>query len=129
MPGDPKDFLNVHTTTFSANKANGKDMGLFFDVPTTHYTISSKAWTVPVNGYIVSYRGHEHDGGSGVSVSINGKTACSSLPTYAEIGNKGVTEGKHFSVTQFSLCNEKVKISKGNQLVVKADYDTEKYPQ
>jgi len=82
-----------------------------------------------VDGFIVGIRGHEHDGGSGVSVSINGKTICSSVPTYAKVEGKGATEETHFTIAQFSLCNDNVKISKGDKLIVKADFDTEKHPQ
>jgi hypothetical protein len=60
LPGKPEGYLHSEPLAFSAAPCsiNRTD----FHVPTKQYSTTSKEWIMPVDGYIVSIRGHEHDG-------------------------------------------------------------------
>jgi hypothetical protein len=60
--------------------------------------------------------------GTGVFVSVNEKLVCSSLPTYEKVQN-------HFRVKEFSSCDTPIPLKKGDKIVMRADFDIEKYPQ
>jgi hypothetical protein len=58
LPGKPEGYLSSQVQVFSAAPCNQTS----FNVPTKQFTTASKEWIVPVNGYIINIRGHEHDG-------------------------------------------------------------------
>jgi hypothetical protein len=59
LPGRPEGYLNTNTITLSA-AAGCKNVA--FNVPTKQYSTESKEWIMPIDGYITTVRGHEHDG-------------------------------------------------------------------
>jgi hypothetical protein len=70
-----------------------------------------------------------YQSGTGVHIFVNGKNICSSLPTYTKVESHGESEVVHFTIKEMSLCQTQHKLAKGDALMIRADYDTEKYPQ
>ncbi|KAF2437194.1 hypothetical protein EJ08DRAFT_691495 [Tothia fuscella] len=85
-------------------------------------TMSNK-FEVYVDGYIVTAKGHMHDGGDRMVLYVNEKEVCTSKPIYSPngIGNETVLTG----MTQ---CNNVFQVKKGDYLKMKSVYDLSKHP-
>jgi hypothetical protein len=59
LPGKPEGYLNSQTIPFSAAAACENTR---FNVPTKQFSTESKEWAMPIDGYILNVRGHQHDG-------------------------------------------------------------------
>jgi len=66
---------------------------------------------------IVWARGHLHSGGVKMTMKINGKLVCTSLPKY---DSKGV-------ITQMSLCPTPIQVKKGDKVTIASMYDTKQH--
>jgi len=72
-----------------------------------------------------------HDGGTGITLSVNGKEVCDSKAIYGgETGTwKGGEGGKGWAtMSGISDCSGPIKIAKGDKLYLQADYDLVKHP-
>jgi hypothetical protein len=58
LPGKPEGWFNTYPLILMANPCNMSS----FHPPTKQYSTTSQGWPMPVDGYIISIRGHEHDG-------------------------------------------------------------------
>jgi hypothetical protein len=58
LPGKPEGFLNSQSIAFAAAPCNMSS----FNVPQKQFSTSSLGWKMPTDGYIISARGHQHDG-------------------------------------------------------------------
>jgi len=125
MPGTPEGYLNTQSIMFSATPCDQTA----FNVPAKQYSISSNEWIVPVDLTLINARGHQHDGGVGMQVFVNGKQICSTVPTYSKMESRGKNEQVHFTIREMSLCQPRAELKKGDVLVIKSDYDVERYPQ
>jgi hypothetical protein len=126
LPGKPEGYLDAHSLTLSVAPCNETA----FKLPRPQYSKTSQGWTVPADGYIVNIRGHEHDGGAGVHVSVNGRNTCNSIPTYGgqkDYEAKGEGQGWE-TISEMSFCPQQVKLTKGDTITVTADYDIAKHP-
>jgi hypothetical protein len=63
---------------------------------------------------IVWARGHLHSGGVKMTMKINNKLVCTSVPTYDA---KGV-------ITQMSLCPTPIQVKKGDKVTIASMYNT-----
>jgi len=79
-------------------------------------TTSSKM-TASSNATIVWARGHLHSGGVDVKLMVNGKTACTSSPTYNAEGG----------ITTMSICPEPINIKAGDAVTISSNYDLSKH--
>jgi len=86
--------------------------------------------TVSQDGYIVNARGHLHDGGVNMEVKLNDKVVCDSKAEYGGPGHEGKSpEGKAWStLASTTACEKPIKVSKGDQLAITANFNLEKYP-
>jgi len=78
---------------------------------------TSPRMNVNNNATIVWARGHLHAGGVNALLMVNGKTACTSLPTY---DNKGV-------ITHMTLCPKPISVKKGDVITISSLYDLSKH--
>lgn len=78
---------------------------------------TSPPMNVNSDAVIVWARGHIHAGGEKMTLSINGKVACTSLPNY---NSKGV-------ITTMSLCPEPIPVKKGQYVTITSTYDLTKH--
>jgi hypothetical protein len=70
-----------------------------------------------------------HRRGVGVHVFVNGNKACSSIPLYSKVESRGKGELEHYTIKEMQACTDQIRLKSGDTLQIKADYDTEKYPQ
>jgi len=102
------------------------------------YTIRAKPWRATLDGQIIGYGGHVHDGGVRVNMLVNGVKDCSSEATYGatdEFKSKGVPMMNKNSATVHisnmtvcsgpKLANKYMK--KGQLYTITADYDYNQY--
>jgi hypothetical protein len=66
---------------------------------------------------IVWARGHLHAGGVKMDLNVNGKTVCTSRPTY---NSKNV-------ITNMSLCPDVIPITRGSYVTISSEYDLTKH--
>jgi len=78
---------------------------------------TSSPMTISQDATIVWARGHLHAGGEKMTMSINGKVVCTSLPKY---NDKGV-------ITIMSLCPEPIPVKKGESMTISSTYDLSKH--
>jgi hypothetical protein len=66
-----------------------------------------------------------------MEIKINGKQICHSTVIYGGPGHEGTgPDGKPWAtVSETTLCPQEVKVSKGDKMVIQANYDTEAHPQ
>jgi hypothetical protein len=92
---------------------------------------------VEIDGYIFAVRGHLHDGGDYVGITVNGQSkvgdswnihgsSCADQLTQCE--SKGVYNGGKGSLTDMTVCQEPIPVKKGDMLVITAKYDLEAHP-
>jgi hypothetical protein len=74
--------------------------------------------------------GHLHDGGNDIQLTINGKEICDSKAIYGGKGFEGKSaDGKAWNtINHMDLCPTTIPLKRGDELVIQANYDTEKHP-
>jgi len=82
-------------------------------------TGGTSSGVIPVerDATIVWARGHLHSGGVKMTMKINNKLVCTSVPTYDA---KGV-------ITQMSLCPTPIQVKKGDKVTIASMYDTKQH--
>jgi hypothetical protein len=130
IPSRPADYLDTHTMPFTATSCA---TGPFVKPPSKQYSLKSKAWQIPSTGYIVNMKGHMHDGGDSVQVSLNYKMVCNSLASYGSSKeyqtNETLSDGtKWATLSDMSMCADPIAVTKGDNITIVANYDTNKHP-
>ena len=70
-----------------------------------------------------------HDGGTSVSLSLNGKHQCTSTAVYGGQGGRLTVNGKIWeTISKMTECNEPIRVKVGDIIKVKGTYDTKKHP-
>jgi hypothetical protein len=62
-------------------------------------------------------KGHLHDGGDTITMLVNDKPVCRSVPEY-----------KNGAITSMSTCNDPIKLKAGDEITVHTVYDLPKHP-
>ena len=99
---------------------------------------SHKAWnltgpsmTMGQDSYLFQQKGHVHDGGESMTVSINGKLVCTSQAKYGgKLGTMFDANGKATwqTIDSMGQCTDLIALKKGDMVVLEAFYDDEKHP-
>jgi len=91
-------------------------------------------WKSTVSGKFLEAVGHLHDGGTDITLFVNGKKVCKSgqvygaKPEFIEPDSMGDMAGmKHISAC--GVCQNFAEISKGDTIKMVANYDTSKHAQ
>jgi hypothetical protein len=86
---------------------------------------------IPVDGHIINAKGHLHDGGVRVELTLNGKVVCDSHAQYGGDGGEGVApDGRPWqTIRQMSQCTDPIPVKKGDILGLKSYYNTKLHPQ
>jgi hypothetical protein len=94
------------------------------------FSFASNNLTIGRDGYLLNSRGHMHNGGVGVVVSVNGKESCTSKAIYGGEGHEGVDpDGKPWStLRELTICDQPIEVKKGDKLGLEAQFDMEKHP-
>ncbi|KAF2668934.1 hypothetical protein BT63DRAFT_478836 [Microthyrium microscopicum] len=129
IPGRPPGSLDVQVQVLSVNQCETKDIRLHAPEGKKAFSFQSQNITVLNDGYILSRRGHLHDGGVNIDFKVNGKTICDSRAIYGgEKGSLKTEDGVWETVSATVECHEPVKVSKGDVITLSAHYDLEKHP-
>lgn len=80
IEGHPSNFQELKPVWFDVaqcgiSEVSGRTPGAKFD-------ITALPWTANFDGEVLFAGGHLHDGGTEVSLSVDGKVICQSIPTY-----------------------------------------------
>jgi hypothetical protein len=120
----PQNYIDASTVILSATGCGSP--GYKPPQGATNYNHTSKEFKIKQNGWMVNARGHLHDGGTSIQLWHNDKMVCNSLPTYGL--PPGAQPGSGETILDMSWCYDPVKLSKGDNLVVKTFYDTKLHP-
>jgi hypothetical protein len=83
-----------------------------------------------MDGYFLNTYAHLRDGGIDMSIKINDKEICHSEALYGGPGHEGLTEtDEPFSIILgTTMCDQPIKVRKGDKLDVSARFDMVKRP-
>jgi hypothetical protein len=131
LPGKPAGYLNVKQTMVNPDTCGGDD-GYAIHPPAgkKKFTVESKTIVMKESGWLVRSRGHLHDGGNAIILTVNGKVACKSEALYGGPGFefKG-DDGKTFeTINKSTECIDPILLKKGDKLHIFADFDLDKHP-
>jgi hypothetical protein len=131
LPGKQPGFLSSGTSGIDIGMCSGKT-GMFITAPKgeERFTFSGKDVTVGHDGYFLSLHGHMHDGGTDITVKLNGKEVCISKAEYGGEGHSGVGEdGKPWTTIRgMTTCDQPIKVKKGDKLGIEAHFDMASHP-
>lgn len=92
--------------------------------------MTSPTFRMPKAGTIINMKGHLHDAGVSISLSVNNQTVCESKAIYGGDGSSAVgPDGKAWqTIHQMTQCTQPVAVKVGDVLSVKSVYDTTLHP-
>jgi hypothetical protein len=131
IPGKPKGFMNSRLLWMDVVGC-GKKTSEIAPINDKEFVFHTKTWTSDRSGPMLSFAGHEHDGGSNVELYVNDRLICAShasygeTPGYVQKNIMGMEEMMHISGMR--TCTDMGEIKKGDKVQVKAYYDFVKYP-
>lgn len=118
---------DVSGATLSVTQCDGANTAIRPPAGQKVFAISSKDMKVDMDGYIFGVRGHLHDGGDYVGLTVNNKSLCESKAIYG--GKSGTSEnGNWQTLSDMSMCKELIPVKKGDTLSVVAKYDLLAHP-
>ncbi|KAF1811598.1 hypothetical protein P152DRAFT_483041 [Eremomyces bilateralis CBS 781.70] len=89
----------------------------------------SKKWGILSDGYIVSAKGHLHDGGDKMVLFLNDKEVCTSEAIYGGAGGTTTINGKEWEMLNgMSQCSNSIAVKAGDYISMEAFYDLAKHP-
>jgi hypothetical protein len=70
-----------------------------------------------------------HDGGTGVSLFINGKQVCTSKAVYGAGGEKALVNGQTWeTIAKMTECLDPIPVKAGDVIKVEGGFDTATHP-
>ena len=103
-----------------------------FRVPNgqTQYNASSPSVHIPQDGYIINAKGHMHDGGINVVLTLNGKVICNSRAIYGGSESETVGPGgkQWETIREMTQCTDAVPVKAGDVVRMSSVYDTGLHP-
>jgi Stress up-regulated Nod 19 len=130
LPGDTPGMMDTSVGIMTVNQCDLiPNPFLQSPVGKKMFDMKSKDITILQDGFMLSRRGHMHDGGTGMVLKINDKVVCDSK---AEYGGSGTFKGENGKDVQalsgMKECNDPVPVKKGDRLSIEAYFDLEKHP-
>jgi len=94
------------------------------------FVIKSQNIVALKDGWIINARGHMHDGGVNLFLTVNDKVVCNSTAIYGGEGHTAKTaDGKVWeTINTSSYCNKTIPVKKGDKIVMQANYDVGLHP-
>ncbi|KAF2671000.1 hypothetical protein BT63DRAFT_477559 [Microthyrium microscopicum] len=138
MKGSADTAADASVSMFSVTGCDFPD----YHPKTRVYNISSAAVPSPSNGYIINAKGHLHDGGDHIVLTVNGNVVCDSKAIYTKSSGAG-GGGHHHKrdtldaqapqedwdvITEMTQCTKPIPVKKGDKLQMVSYYDGEKHP-
>ncbi|KAE9980993.1 hypothetical protein EG328_011894 [Venturia inaequalis] len=145
MPGKAKGLMEASMYVMVPAQCEGQFGIISGAGRSPQFSVKGKAMTVTRDATILAFRGHLHDGGDTLSVTINNQTVCESKAKYGPaaalsgIGAMGSHErnvadpGPHGdalfeTIVEMSQCYGPIEVKKGDTYLLEAKYDTVKHP-
>ncbi|KAF2663448.1 hypothetical protein BT63DRAFT_119198 [Microthyrium microscopicum] len=120
VPGQPAGYLDSGVVMFAMNQCDGWSMPSIRGWPGYNkFTIKGTPATAVMDGYMLLRRGRVHDGGTSITLRVNGRTVCDSQAVYGQAGT---------GVSNMTQCTDPMKIIRGDQMEVEAYFDLDKHP-
>jgi len=96
----------------------------------TKFSVNGTAMDVLQDGYIITSKGHLHDGGIDISIKINGREQCVSKAEYGGVGatRRGPTNEVWTTIRTMTYCPGPVRVKKGDKVSLEAHYDISLHP-
>jgi Stress up-regulated Nod 19 len=85
---------------------------------------------MPEDGFIINAKGHLHDGGVQVLLTLNDRVICDSRAIYGGDGSSSVgPNGKPWeTIREMTQCTDAIAIKKGDVISMRSVYDTSLHP-
>lgn len=128
IPGKPEGIMNTNVGIMSVNQCD-LIPNPFLRPPQGKkvFELKSKNLTITQDGYLLSRRGHMHDGGTGMTIKINDKLICDSKAIYNKV--RSMEDGTESDALSGMVeCNEPFQVKRGDTLSVEAFFDLNKHP-
>jgi hypothetical protein len=96
----------------------------------SEYNVTSPIVHMPNDGYIINAKGHMHDGGVNVVLTLNGKVICESRAIYGGSGSESVgPDGKPWqTIREMTQCTNAIPVKKGDVIRMLSVYNTNLHP-
>jgi hypothetical protein len=79
---------------------------------------------------LLDYTDQIPDGGTDITMKLNGKAACTSVAKYGGEGHTTNIDGKNWeTLAGMSPCTEAIAVKKGDVMTFEARYDLDVHPQ
>jgi len=129
VDGRIEDALEVSIQTVSVTGC-GLDLGIVPKATDKHLNLTSRAFPVMNDGYLVGAKGHLHDGGDNLILKVNNVTVCDSKAVYGGAASTAkMADGTTWeTINHMTQCQEPVPVKKGDVLTVHANYDFVLHP-
>jgi hypothetical protein len=130
LPGDTLGMMDTSVGIMSVNQCDDLP-NPFLRPPAGNkaFDMKSKNITILQDGYMVSRRGHMHDGGTGMVLKVNDKVVCDSKAEYGTRGTFKADDGREIqALSGMKECNEPLSVKRGDRLSIEAYFDLEKHP-
>jgi hypothetical protein len=130
VPGSTPGMMDTSVGIFSVNQCD-RIPSPFLRAPPGKkaFTMQSKNITILQDGYMLSRRGHMHDGGTGILFKVNDKVVCDSKAIYGRGQKFKGNDGKDFDALNGMVeCTDPVPVKRGDQIYLEAGFDLDKHP-
>jgi hypothetical protein len=130
LPGNTPGMMDTSVGIMSINQCDAMP-NPFLQPPAGKkvFDMKSKEITILQDGYMLSRRGHMHDGGTGIIMKVNEKVVCDSKAEYGADGNfKSEDSAEVKALSGMKECNEPVAVKKGDIIKLEAYFDLEQHP-
>jgi Stress up-regulated Nod 19 len=130
LPGSTPGIMDTSVGIMSVNQCDAIPNPFLRPPPGKKmFDMRSSEITILQNGYMLSRRGHMHDGGTGMVLKVNDKVVCDSKAQYGGSGTFKEASGKEFqALSGMKECNDPVTVKKGEKLSIEAYFDLDNHP-
>lgn len=130
VPDSTPDMMDTSVGIMSVNQCDR------FPNPFLHappgmkaFVMQSKNITITQDGYMLSRRGHMHDGGTGILFKVNDKVVCDSKAIYGRGQKLKSDDGKDVDALNGMVeCTDPVPVKRGDQIYLEAGFDLDMHP-
>lgn len=130
IPGRVPNMMDASIQMTNVGVCNG--VGGSFNLPPDMktFTLNGTAMDVLDDGYLITSRGHLHDGGQDIVIKVNGKEICLSTAEYGGEGSTRKSEDGSVweTIREMTYCPGPIKVKKGDKIDLEARYNFEKHP-
>ncbi|QDS73332.1 hypothetical protein FKW77_006551 [Venturia effusa] len=130
LPGETPDMMDTAVGIMTINQCDANMIPMLKPPEGKKvWDMKSKDLTITQDGFLLSRRGHMHDGGTGMILKVNDQVVCDSKAEYGADGSfKGADGAEVKALSGMKECTEPIAVKKGDNLKVEAYFDLEQHP-